>query len=402
MRAIDIGAIRARRAMLTDQIGHHRREISVHQQEIGNHEQAIVSLESKLADLDVAERVFAEIEDETSDAEDAPVPRPRHIDTARPDSLDAATESEAAHPGAQEKDSLVSDAETDREAARSDVSPKIAQAIAQAAELWLRPSEEISAAEIGRVVGLSTRTLYNRLGPREMARQSADPDEIDVAKSNEPPPGWEAGRATKPEGTPMVAEMILEALNLAISEGKTGLRVSELIAFVRDRYWPEVPANSVGPVAWKMSKTGKLQNKNSVYSLRNDDELAPRKRRRGRGKKEPLNKARPRKQSIADRAVQECIRIIRERGQPVSGRDLCAVLAQRGIKFGGKTSQAQRLAHCLSVSGELVADHSRGNKTRGWSLKEWSQPPDSHAGQDEPEDELFRLSPSWEQDEAAE
>jgi hypothetical protein len=270
MKAIDIGAIRARRAMLTDQIGHHRREISIHQEEIGNHEQAIISLESKLADLDVAERVFAEIEGETSDAEDASVPEPRPIDTESPESPEAAMESEAAHPGAQEKDSLASDAETDREAGRGDVSPKIAQAIVQAAELWLRPSEEISAAEIGRVVGLSTRTLYNRLGPREVARQSADdPDEIDSTNTNKPsvPP-----RPIKPEGIPLMPEIIIEALNHALSKGSAGLKVSELVGFVRDRYWPEAPAGSVGPVAWKMSKTGELKNDNSVYSLPHGDD----------------------------------------------------------------------------------------------------------------------------------
>jgi len=132
-------------------------------------------------------------------------------------------------------------------------SPKIAEA----AELWLRPSEEISAAEIGRVVGLSMRTLYNRLGPRDVARQSADPDEIDIAKTNEPNP-WES-RRTKPEGIPMMPEIIIEAISHALRDGRAGLKVSELIEFVRQRYWPEAPANSVGPVAWKMSKTGELQ-----------------------------------------------------------------------------------------------------------------------------------------------
>ncbi len=363
MKAIDIGAIRGRRAMLTDQIGHHRREISIHQQEIGNHEQAIVSLESKLADLDVAERVFAEIEGETSDAEDASVPRPRPIDRASPESVEtAAVELEAAHLGAQEKDLLASDAETDREAARSDVSPKIAEAIAQAAELWLRPSEEISAAEIGRVVGLSTRTLYNRLGPREVARQSADdPDEIDSTNKPSVPP-----RPTKPEGVPLMPEIIIEALNHALSKGIAGLKVSELVGFVRDRYWPEAPAGSVGPVAWKMSKTGELKNANSVYSLPHGDESINRKRpsRNRKGIKRPR-----RKQSLADRAVQESIRIIRERHQPVSTRDLCAVLAQRGIRFGGKMEAHRRLAHLLSTSRDLVGDRSRGNKN-SWMVTE--------------------------------
>jgi hypothetical protein len=77
------------------------------------------------------------------------------------------------------------------------------------------------------------------------------------------------------------------------------------------------------------------------------------------------------------------------------------VLAQRGIKFGGKMPAHRRLAHMLSQSQDLVGDHSRGNKTRGWSLKEWGAPV-SPADQDGPADELLRLSPRWEQGEAAE
>jgi hypothetical protein len=386
MRAIDIGAIRARRAMLTDQIGHHRREISVHQQEIANHEQAIVSLESKLADLDVAERVFAEIEGETSDIEDASVPEPRSIDMAGLELVEAATESEAAHPGAQNKD-------FDAETASRDVSPKIAQA----AKLWRRPSDAISAAEIGRVVGLSTRTLYNHLGPREVARQSADdPDDPDTANPDKPSV---APRPTKPEGIPLMAEIIIEALKHALSEGRGGLKVSELVDFVRDRYWPEAPTGSVGPVAWKMSKTGELKNVNSVYFLPHGDETIHRERpsRNRKGIKRPR-----RKQSLGDRAVQESIRIIRERHQPVSTRDLCAVLAQRGIRFGGKMEAHRRLAHLLSQSGQFTGDRSRGNKTRGWSLKEWENAPDSTAKNDEQPQQSIQSSPTWKENEAAE
>jgi hypothetical protein len=393
MRAIDIGAIQARRASLINQIDRHRREISIRQQEIGNHEQAIISLESRLADLDIAERVFAEIEGETSEVETAPVLQTRPVnDAASPELVEA----ESANRGAQGKDLLVSDAETDREAAQTDVSPKNAQAIGQAAELWLRPSGEISAAEIGRVVGLSTRTLYNRLGPREAARQSADdPGEIVGTSTNEPsmPP-----RPTKPKGIPLMPEIIIEALNQALSKGRVELKVSELVAFVRDRYWPEAPASSVGPVAWKMSKTGELKNANSLYSLPQGGESV-KKERPSRNRK-GIKRSR-RKPSLADRAAQESIRIIRERGQPVSTRDLCAVLAQRGIKFGGKMPAHRRLAHMLSQSQDLVGDHSRGNKTRGWSLKEWGAPV-SPADQDGPADELLRLSPRWEQGEAAE
>jgi hypothetical protein len=388
MKAIDIGRIQTLRARLVQEIAQRRQEIAALQAAL---QEEIISFESRLADLDAAERVLAELESETTDAENAPTPL---AEMSEPELFEAAAESEEVHPGAA--DPLVSGAAAGRKAKARNVSPKIAKAL----DLWLRPSEEISAAEIGKVVGLSTRTLYNRLGPREAARQSAHPGDIDIIRSNECPPDRETGHPIKPEGIPMVPEMIIEALNCALSDGRAGLRVSELIAFIRDRYWPDAPTNSVGPVAWRMSKTGELQNNNSVYSLPNEYKSTQRKRHRTGDKKEPLKRPRRRQQSLADRAAQECIRIIRERGQPVSGRDLCAVLAQRGIRFRGKTSPVQRLAHCLSLSPELVGDHSRGNKTRGWSLKEWENASDPPAEHDEPPSPPIQLHPTWEEEAA--
>jgi len=95
MKAIDIGQIQARRARLMQEITQHREEISNHQRGIANHEQAITLLEVKLADLDVAERVFAELEGETTDAKDAPSRAPPIAGSPSPELLEAATESEA-------------------------------------------------------------------------------------------------------------------------------------------------------------------------------------------------------------------------------------------------------------------------------------------------------------------
>jgi hypothetical protein len=68
---------------------------------------------------------------------------------------------------------------------------------------------------------------------------------------------------------------------------------------------------------------------------------------------------------MSGRAVQECIAIIRERGQPVHTNELHRLIAERGVTLGGK-NPAQALSGYLSRTPGLVADRSRG-----WSLAEW-------------------------------
>ena len=67
---------------------------------------------------------------------------------------------------------------------------------------------------------------------------------------------------------------------------------------------------------------------------------------------------------MSGRAVQECIAIIRERGQPVHTSELYRLIAERGVTLGGK-NPAQALSGYLSRTPGLIADRSRG-----WSLEE--------------------------------
>lgn len=60
MKAIDIGLIQARRTKIDEEISHH-------QGVIFDHQEAIASLKAKLAELEIAERVFAELSLETED-----------------------------------------------------------------------------------------------------------------------------------------------------------------------------------------------------------------------------------------------------------------------------------------------------------------------------------------------
>jgi AraC-like DNA-binding protein len=50
----------------------------------------------------------------------------------------------------------------------------VAPKLAKGSELWLKPSTEISVAEIAKEVGLSARTLYKAFGPRVKARDAKE------------------------------------------------------------------------------------------------------------------------------------------------------------------------------------------------------------------------------------
>ena len=58
----------------------------------------------------------------------------------------------------------------------------------------------------------------------------------------------------KPSGSPAVPEMILEALSAA---GRP-MTPNELLAYVREKYWPEAQSPDVGSTAWRMAKDGRL------------------------------------------------------------------------------------------------------------------------------------------------
>ena len=58
----------------------------------------------------------------------------------------------------------------------------------------------------------------------------------------------------KPAGMPTVPQMILEVL--AASE--TPLEPREIVARIRERWWPEAQTTSIGPIAWRMARDGRL------------------------------------------------------------------------------------------------------------------------------------------------
>jgi hypothetical protein len=71
----------------------------------------------------------------------------------------------------------------------------------------------------------------------------------------------------KPEGIPTMPEMIIEALKDARVKGARGLEPKDMAAFIAAKWWPGVPINAVGPIAWRMYSRAKLTKRQSRYFL---------------------------------------------------------------------------------------------------------------------------------------
>jgi hypothetical protein len=81
----------------------------------------------------------------------------------------------------------------------------------------------------------------------------------------------------KPSGLPPVPEMILEALRLAESEGKSGMNPQAMVSYVRSKYWPEAPNPDIGSTMWRMWKDGRLakpDGSSSIYVIARHEENA--------------------------------------------------------------------------------------------------------------------------------
>jgi len=73
--------------------------------------------------------------------------------------------------------------------------------------------------------------------------------------------------ARKPDDIPTMPEMIVKALENAKTEGREGLRPSEIKDYIAKKWWPTVKGSAVGPIAWRMFDRNELQKDGEVYSL---------------------------------------------------------------------------------------------------------------------------------------
>jgi hypothetical protein len=81
-----------------------------------------------------------------------------------------------------------------------------------------------------------------------------------------------AAASVKPLAVPTVPEMIFEALRDAADRGREGLEPKEILAFIKERYWPDAQQTSVGPIAWRMwKKEGRLAKAGALYMLLKDE-----------------------------------------------------------------------------------------------------------------------------------
>jgi hypothetical protein len=58
--------------------------------------------------------------------------------------------------------------------------------------------------------------------------------------------------------------MVLSVLDSAEA---AGLKPKQIRDRIRDKWWPEAPANQVTSVAWRLAKDGKLNNSDGRYRL---------------------------------------------------------------------------------------------------------------------------------------
>jgi hypothetical protein len=107
---------------------------------------------------------------------------------------------------------------------------------------------------------IAERVLASLDGEGLQEGAASEPQEEEVAPSEPAPAG-------KPEGIPTMPVMILAALQNAKEHGQKGLEPREMAEFIAKKYWPGMPLHVVGPIAWRMHKSGKLAKRGSKYFL---------------------------------------------------------------------------------------------------------------------------------------
>jgi hypothetical protein len=124
------------------------------------------------------------------------------------------------------------------------------------------------------------REVLTALETQERNLEIAEKVLMSLDAESEPEPALEPEQAAessgKPEGIPTMPEMIVAALKDAKANGLKGLEPKDMAAFIATKWWPAVPINAVGPVAWRMyNNKDRLTKRQSRYFLpRATDETA--------------------------------------------------------------------------------------------------------------------------------
>ena len=77
----------------------------------------------------------------------------------------------------------------------------------------------------------------------------------------------------KPPGLPAMPDMIVAAIKDGKARGHAGLRPRDMVDFIAREFWPEVQFTSVGPIAARMLKDGRLSKnaETGLYGLPQDE-----------------------------------------------------------------------------------------------------------------------------------
>lgn len=81
----------------------------------------------------------------------------------------------------------------------------------------------------------------------------------------------ETGRNAKPDDLPAMTTMIKAILLAHFRRGRRGLAPKEIREDIAKFYWPDVPSEAVGPIAWRMLTRGELEKTpDGLYALPKD------------------------------------------------------------------------------------------------------------------------------------
>ena len=116
-----------------------------------------------------------------------------------------------------------------------------------------------------------------------LQRLQSELPELDVAervltrlgaeeKSGEPATATEAraiieSTLDKPPGIPTMPEMVIEALSSPEAGWHDGMEPRDIMKFIANKWWPDVRAELVGPIAWRMWKRGQLEKTGTFYRM---------------------------------------------------------------------------------------------------------------------------------------
>jgi hypothetical protein len=125
-----------------------------------------------------------------------------------------------------------------------------------------RDHEVRYALQRGRLEAERTQLLVkmiDALGAQQPLPEVAPPKIVTVGIA----PAPKTRQTRKPPGLPTVTSMI----EIVLRDAKSGLRPKQVSAFIRQKWWPDVPSSHINSALWHLARDGHLQKHGSHYRL---------------------------------------------------------------------------------------------------------------------------------------